>query len=48
MGAEIGGFGRLWGAKAEPKRREAGALGTGRGAGGDGGDASKEMGLGLS
>ena len=24
VGAEIGGFGRLWGAKAEPKRREAG------------------------
>ena len=47
-GPEIGDFGGLDGAEAEPKRREAGALGAGRGGGGDGGDASKEMRRGLS
>ena len=35
-------------AEDEPKRREAGSLGTGRGGEGDGGDGSKEMRRGLS
>ena len=39
-GPEIRDFGGLDGAEDEPKRREAGALGTGRGGGGDG---SKEL-----
>ena len=47
-GPENEDFGGLDGAEAEPKRREAGALGAGRGGGGDGGDASKEMRRGLS
>jgi len=42
-GPEIRDFGGLDGAEDEPKRREAGALGTGRGGGGDGGDGSKEL-----
>ena len=47
-GRENEDFGGLDGAEAEPKRREAGALGAGRGGGGDGGDASKEIRRGLS
>ena len=47
-GPEKEDFGVLDGAEAEPKRREAGALGAGRGGGGDGGDASKEIRRGLS
>ena len=47
-GPEIGDFGGLDGAEAEPKRREAGALGAGQGGGFDGGDGSKELRRGLS
>ena len=44
-GPETGDFGGLDGAEDEPKRREAGALGTGRSGGGDG---SNELRRGLS
>ena len=42
-GPEKEDFGGLHGAEAEPKRREAGALGAGRGGGIDGVDGSKEL-----
>ena len=42
-GPEKEDFGVLDGAEAEPKRREAGALGAGQGGGFDGGDGSKEL-----
>ena len=42
-GPEKEDFGVLGGAEAEPKRREAGALGTGRGGGMDRVDGSKEL-----
>ena len=42
-GPEKEDFGGLHGAEAEPKRREAGALGTGRGGGVDRVDGSKEL-----
>ena len=42
-GPEKEDFGVLGGAEAEPKRREEGALGPGRGVGIDGGDGSKEL-----
>ena len=47
-GPEKEDFGGLDGAEAEPKRREAGALGAGRGVGGDGVDGSKELRRGVS
>ena len=47
-GPEKEDFGGLHGAEAEPKRREAGALGAGQGGGFDGGDGSKELRRGLS
>ena len=47
-GPEKEDVGVLGGAEAEPKRREAGALGAGQGGGVDGGDGSKEMRRGLS
>ena len=47
-GPEKEDFGGLDGAEAEPKRREAGALGAGQGGGVDGGDGSKELRRGLS
>ena len=47
-GPEKEDFGGLDGAEAEPKRREAGALGAGQGGGIDGGDGSKELRRGLS
>ena len=47
-GPEKEDFGVLDGAEAEPKRREAGALGAGRGVGVDGVDGSKELRRGVS
>ena len=46
-GPEKEDFGVLDGAEAEPKRREAGALGTGRGGGMDRVDGSKELRCGV-
>ena len=47
-GPETGDFGMLDGAEAEPKRREAGALGAGRGGGNDRVDGSKELRCGVN
>ena len=47
-GPEKEDFGVLDGAEAEPKRREAGALGAGRGGGNDRVDGSKELRCGVN
>ena len=47
-GRENEDFGGLGGAEAEPKRREAGALGAGRGGGNDRVDGSKELRCGVN